>query len=173
MTDTDTVEPLARHLPEAMRPFCYDSAKASAAARKRHELQRLRSEPPKPLPAQQAQPQIDERLPLITEQIALTRVTLLGKLEPHHRAALLRALCDLLDQQRILRGEPLPGSRHPGRERDERRQPVMGCLGPSSSPDVAPAPPARPIGWEYDDPAACGVPAPNQPPNTTTGSVTS
>jgi hypothetical protein len=62
-----------------------------------------------------------ERFDLLNEQIKLTR-TALNKpdLEPRDRAQLVRALCGLLDQLRIAKGEPLPGSRKPAAEKRER-----------------------------------------------------
>ena len=42
-------------------------------------------------------------------------------LEPKDRAQLIRGLCGLLDQLRIARGEPLPGSRKPAPETTQRR----------------------------------------------------
>jgi hypothetical protein len=49
---------------------------------------------------------------MLNEQITLTRASLNGDdLEPKDRAQLIRGLCGLLDQLRIAKGEPLPGSR--------------------------------------------------------------
>ena len=112
----------------------------------------------------------DDGLVLLAEQITRTRESLnddncdycdkckRSGLQPHHRAALLRALCELLDQQRIARGEPLPGSRRPEREPRERRSNAGAWLvdaQPAPVPAAQPAqvPDSRPLGWEYDEPA--------------------
>jgi hypothetical protein len=62
----------------------------------------------------------------------------------------------LAEQERILAGRPLPGSRRP---KDERARPMTGgwielqpALPATASPVAQVAPPARPLGWEYDDP---------------------
>lgn len=88
-----------------------------------------------------------ERLELLTEQITRTREALNKRLQPQHRAALLRALCDLLDQQRIARGEPLPGSLKPGgsstRAPAWTEEPQAACgPGPTTAGSQAAIPPA-------------------------------
>lgn len=135
----EVLEPTTQTRPKP-KPF-FTKANASEYAKKGNAIRwaspaRLRiakiTEPATSLPI--ASP--DERLELLQEQIDRTRVTLNGKLEPQHRAALLRALCDLLDQQRIARGEPLPGSRKPAPERrqfnDAPLQPRPAC-GPDTT----------------------------------------
>ena len=103
---------------------------------------------------------IDERVAMLNEQITLTRASLNGDdLEPKDRAQLIRGLCGLLDQLRIAKGEPLPGSRRPARE-DTRRPrglvaapEVVQSMPAPAQPAPQPAPaPARPMGWEYDEP---------------------
>jgi hypothetical protein len=76
-----------------------------------------------------------ERLALVLEQIALARDTLSGKLEAKDRAQMLRALCGLLDRERILRGEPLPGSLKPWAGKPARR--VFSDPLPAPGPAVA------------------------------------
>ena len=71
----------------------------------------------------------------------------------------------LSEQERILAGRPLPGSRRPAAE----RAPRLGDSAPAYEPVPVPIPvpiaqpaqPAQPPGWEYDPPAT----------DTTTGSV--
>lgn len=89
----------------------------------------------------------DDRWELVTEQINLTRATLNRKsLEPKDRAQLLRALCGLLDRERILRGEPLPGSLKPSSGRPKEAAPPGAWLAdeqpaaPRILPPAAPAP---------------------------------
>jgi hypothetical protein len=175
MPDVLEAPPAKSPLPECLRPFAFTSETAAKAARKRHEADRNRqaesdriAQPPKPA-------LIDERLALLDEQIALTRGSLNAvKLAPKDRAQLVRALCGLLDQQRIARGEPLPGSRRPREEGSGRRsrseaalliEDAQVVMTPSSSVPVLPA------GWEYDDPpgleraapTGCGVEATSEP----------
>ena len=98
---------------------------------------------------------------MLTEQIKLTRKALnASDLEPKDRAQLVRALCGLLDQQRIAKGEPLPGSKRPAPERATKAREAGAWLALSDPPAVlaeTPAP-ARPLGWEYDVPTAAPAP---------------
>ena len=126
--------------PERRPKFRFTKSNAAAFARRAVEA-RLRNLEAEGLEAQErlaasleASP--DARLDLLTEQIVRTRKALnTDDLEPHHRAALLRALCELLDQQRIARGEPLPGSRRPAADRSPR-----AAWPPTLVPRPAPAP---------------------------------
>lgn len=82
----------------------------------------------------------DARLLILSEQIARTRRALndtkldycpaceRSGLAGKDRAALVRALCSLLDQQRIARGEPLPGSRRPRDPASVSSQPPMPVM---------------------------------------------
>jgi hypothetical protein len=104
-----------------------------------------------------------------------------GKLEPKDRAQLVRALCGLLDQQRIAKGEPLPGSRRPApmsKTMAAAPPTARGPWVPEALPDPAPvvaaapvlelpAAPVRPMGWEYDEPAVAA-----QEPEKLSGDVT-
>lgn len=112
----DTLDnPPARPMPPQLRPFAFDSAKAAICGKLSGEARRRQKHPlgfsAQPMPS-------DIRLGLVIEQIALTRDALLrSSVEAKDRAQLVRALCGLLDRERILRGEPLPGSRKPLPER--------------------------------------------------------
>ena len=122
-----------RAVPRGLTPF--DHARAVLAGQKSGSVRRQRAalKAPPPDKARSSNGlERSERLGLLDEQITRTRDALNRKLAPQHRAALLRALCDLLDQQRIARGEPLPGS-----------------LKPSGGPARAPA-------WTEEPAAACG-----------------
>ena len=122
--------------------------------------------PPKPDQTQASTPP-DERLELLTEQIKLTRKALnASDLEPKDRAQLVRALCGLLDQQRIAKGEPLPGSKRPAPERATKAREAGAWLALSDPAPLALAEtptPARPLGWEYEDPNAAPAPGPVMP----------
>lgn len=77
------------------------------------------------------------RLELVLEQIKLTREVLNDQdcayckeckrsgISGKDRAALMRALCGLMDQERILRGEPLPGSMRPTKSRSREVRPPV------------------------------------------------
>lgn len=166
-----------------LRP--YDHARAKAAGAKSAQVRRERAKA-RLLAAianhvtQVAEP--DERLTLIAEQIARTRKALnVNDLPGHHRAALLRSLCALMEQQRIARGEPLPGSRRPREDGDRggRRSRMDSALLIEEAPvqvqsttivqPPAPVQPSRPMGWEYDDPNATTTP---RPPDLLPGNVT-
>lgn len=135
----DLIEPPPRTRPRLPHAFTQDNAremayrsiearKARIAKAKRTSLEISLSSP-------------NERLVLLEEQITRTRDTLNGKLEPQHRAALLRALCELLDQQRIARGEPLPGSRKPAPERRQSASDTTLAPVPIPIPTEPPKPP--------------------------------
>ena len=109
---------------------------------------------------------VNGQLRLVAEQITRTRRVLnddtsewcehceRGGIQPHHRAQLLKALDSLLDRQRKLLGIPDPGSRKPAPERREPKQdnsPLTPTL-PAVTPNVTPALPPKPLGWEYDNP---------------------
>ena len=66
-----------------------------------------------------------ERRALIAEQIQITREVLKDKKVEHKdRAALLRALTGLLEQERIWSGRPLPGTLKP-RQPDAKQAPAL------------------------------------------------
>jgi hypothetical protein len=104
-------------------PFTTETARA--AALRRHQLDQLRNErASRLLDIALAPTRPNDRLALVVEQIALTRASLNAeRLDGKDRAQLVRALCALLDQQRILLGEPLPGSRRPSVDGARARRP--------------------------------------------------
>lgn len=108
--------------PIAKKPlFRFNAENARIFAAKSAERRRAKPVKYPELPQSPSLQPSDERLLLVQRQITLTRDTLEGKLEPKDRAQLLRALCGLLDRERILRGEPLPGSRKPAPEPRQRQ----------------------------------------------------
>lgn len=109
-----------------LRP--YNHATAKLAGQRSAQVRRERGEARRQARAAaqvQRDAEPDQRLAILAEQIARTRRALndtktdycpaceRSGLAGKDRAALVRALCSLLDQQRIARGEPLPGSRRP------------------------------------------------------------
>jgi hypothetical protein len=164
-----------------LRPW--NSETAALAGQRSGQVRRERAglQPAPELPKQertQVEAAIQAQLRLVAEQITRTRAVLnddtsdwcehceRGGMQPHHRAQLLKALDSLLDRQRKLLGIPDPGSRRPAAEGKRDRAPAASS-GPwlpaddqpsTSSNMVAPAvqPPAKPMGWEYDEPAQAG-----------------
>jgi hypothetical protein len=154
-------------------PWTTETARA-AAARSNAAQAATRAARPKPAPGRTDIPSPDDDYPATVlmrtrTQLDLVAQRILDELDckiPDSRR--LRDLSDaqrhLAEQERILAGRPLPGSRRPAAE-GKRTGSVPG---PSSGPWIpaapAPQPPtasALPLGWEYDPPAS----------DTPTGSV--
>ena len=101
------------------------------------------------------------KLARVRGQIDAVEKLLDAATEPQAVDRFANALTRLYDLERILAGRPLPGSRRPPAERaTSRRGGPVGIVddqptAPSvHTPATPPAPvqPARPLGWEYDDP---------------------
>jgi hypothetical protein len=75
-------------------------------------------------------------------------------MEPHHRAQLLRSFATLLEQQRKLLGIGDPAPRKYGERADRRPIIQLGPVGIAGEVTDVPreVQPARPLGWEYEDP---------------------
>ena len=169
----------SRHLPDAAKPFTFtDHARASAAGKRSGELRRLRAAQlltaDKPPAFDSVQATVNGQLELVAGQIKRTRDLLdddeyrycehceRGGMEPNHRAQLLRSFATLLEQQRKLLGIGDPAPRKA--ERNGRvsagwieLQPALpvgpvGPAPPAAATDVTCCAPARPPGWEYQDP---------------------
>ena len=162
--------------PRTKRGF-FTSENAAMYARKSHALDSARNQKPVADPSQAlavqsvepAQVFVEKRLTRVREQ--LERLDDLVKTEKD--AKMLKALADattrLSEQERILAGRPLPGSRRP---REDRGRVSAGwielqpALPSAPAAQVAAAPttpevacldclvtaPVKPLGWEYDDP---------------------
>jgi hypothetical protein len=155
----DTAPTLSRSLAN-LRPFDHaralQAAAASVASRRKRAAERRQAD----LAAHvQRVAEPDERLVLLAEQIARTRKALnQDDLQGKDRAALLRALCSLLDQQRIARGEPLPGSRRPKDVAPQVARPGAWIV------DAEPMPVPAPISEAVRQPQDVVLPvAPSQP----------
>ena len=115
--------PTKRPVPPQLTPWTTERAREANRRKAELRQQRLLAAPaPLRPPTDTTERLTDERLNLLDEQSKLTRKALNEPdLAPKDRAQLVRALCGLLDQQRIARGEPLPGSRKPAPETTQRR----------------------------------------------------
>jgi hypothetical protein len=102
------------------------------------------------------------RLNRVREQLDKLDALASGEKDTKRLKELADATTRLSEQERILAGRPLPGSRRPKEGREPRSagwielQPALPGQLPATSPvtQVQVATPARPLGWEYDDPNA-------------------
>lgn len=69
-----------------------------------------------------------ERLARTREQIVRLDAQLLASIDPREIKALSDALKNFAEMERILRREPLPGSRRPGREKPSKSSTASGPL---------------------------------------------
>lgn len=154
-------------------PWTTETARA-AAARSNAVQAAARSAKPPPLPGRAAAPSPEdgyaEQVLLRTRtQLDLVAQRILEELQsrkPDSRR--LRDLSDaqrhLAEQERILAGRPLPGSRRPQAEgkrgsnapasSGEPWIPAAEVTVEPASAQLPPAPAAKPMGWEYDPPTA-------------------
>lgn len=141
---------MAEPVPARLAPFCFTPSAAVIAGKRSGEARRARAAarlaalnappaPTPPLPPDAVPAAVNAQLALVAAQIRNTCAVLdrvaphhcrhCGKpsgavldMEPHHRAALLRALDSLLDRQRVLLGIPMPGSLKPSSPRPGARR---------------------------------------------------
>ena len=139
----------------------------SAAARKQASLARLAEPTPKPtapVAKPTAEPIADScvneftqrKLARVRGQIDRVEGLLDDACEPQAVDRFANALTRLYDLERVLAGRPLPGSKRPAPERATKAREAGAWLAVTDPPAVLaemPAP-ARPLGWEYDDPNA-------------------
>lgn len=95
------------------------------------------------------------KLARVRGQIDAVEKLLDAATEPQAVDRFANALTRLYDLERILAGRPLPGSRKPPAEPrpgQSTARPTPALVQPEPSP--APTEPAKPLGWEYDDPGA-------------------
>lgn len=150
------------------------TAETAAIAGQKGAIARWTKPRPEPIPAispQIAEPAAtDRRLARVRAQLDLVDT----RIEEQARKStvdgqVLNWLCSaqerLSEQERILAGRPLPGSRRPTPEKPAGRNPGAWLSEPEppAAPAVAAQVPLRPLGWEYLDP--------NAPPEPPTGSV--
>ena len=143
--------------------------------------------PPEPKPPPAALPTTPDdfttrKLARIRGQIDAVESLLDGATEPQAVDRFANALTRLYDLERVLAGRPLPGSRRPVPEGRRGRgaadeAAILEVPAFPVAPPVAQVPavleppsaqaPARPLGWEYDDPGAAVVPDPPLPGGVT------
>ena len=147
------------------------AAQRSVASRAIASQRRKEQPKAEPLPKPAAVQAVDDYAQAVLErtrtQLDLVAQRITEELEsdmPDTRR--LRDLADaqhkLSEQERILAGRPLPGSKKPAPERATKPREAGAWLAVADPPAAlaeTPAP-ARPLGWEYDVPTA--TPAPGQ-----------
>jgi hypothetical protein len=134
--------------------------------------------PEPPLPetiAQMTEEFADRRLMRVREQLEKLDALAAGEKDTKRLKELADATTRLSEQERILAGRPLPGSRRPSSDKQERRRILdlapVGIAGQITDVAQVPmAPTARPYAGEYDDPPGL-VRAPEAAADTPTGSV--
>ena len=122
--------------------------------------------PPEPpaipaiIPPPIAEPQRDEfqarRLKRVREQLDRVDDLMISEDDPKRLKELADASARLSDQEFKLAGRPSPGSRRPAQERVPSAQDAGAWIMDAPAPvaQVQPTAPAKPLGWEYDDPNA-------------------
>ena len=151
------------------------AAQRSVASRAIASQRRKEQPKAEPLPKPAAVQAVDDYAQAVLErtrtQLDLVAQRITEELEsdmPDTRR--LRDLADaqhkLSEQERILAGRPLPGSKKPAPERAIKAPPAGAWLALTDPAPLAlaetPAP-ARPLGWEYDDPNAAPQAIPPDP----------
>ena len=141
--------------------------KAQQAAQQKSELHQLVSTLAAAIPetATNKDPFVTRRLMRVREQLEKLDALASGEKDTKRLKELADATTRLSEQERILAGRPLPGSRRP---REDRARVSAGWIElqpslPSQLPDarkVIETQPIKPVGWEYDDPNAMPTPQP-------------
>lgn len=171
MTDS---QPETSAQPPTQKPWQFNaesSRKAAqlAVAARREKAERIRNEPPQPPTpsAETVKPQpIDDfttrRLTRVRDQLERLDKMAAEEDDPKRIKELADATTRLSEQERILDGRPMPGSRRPPTDKAQRAgtwgelQPALPQVAPvaqvASIQPPAPIQPARPMGWEYDEP---------------------
>lgn len=113
MTSPSLPQTKRRTLPDAIRPYIFTSESARAAAikgrdKRRAELAALKAGLPAPDPN-------PNRLPLVQRQIAQLSRALTKVRSPRDLISLSNALDMMLERERILLGNPKPGTIHRAR----------------------------------------------------------
>ena len=127
------------------------------AVQRRRELKAQRNAIPTPQALSQDQTLNDFnrlRLGRVRDQLEKLDRMIADEEDPQRLDRLASAQARLSEQERILDGRPLPGSRRP---REDRARVSAGWIElqpalPGQPSALARVDPAKPLGWEYDDP---------------------
>jgi hypothetical protein len=92
----------------------------------------------------------------VREQLDRVDDLMISEDDPKRLKELADASARLSDQEFKLAGRPSPGSRRPAQERVPSAQDAGAWIMDAPAPvaQVQPTAPAKPLGWEYDDPNA-------------------
>lgn len=161
--------PARKPISPNLAKFCFTSETAALARRKRSEYERQRDAMPTPQ-ALARNATLDDfnasRLVRVREQLEKLDAMIEKETDAQKLDRLASAQSRLSEQERILDGRPLPGSRRPSSERASRATIELRPLLADAAPvQVAPAAPVRPAGWEYEDPPGLVREPPAGPPN--------
>ena len=142
---------------------------------RRGNLVRWSQPPPAPEPPRLPEPAIaiphddfvNRKVLRVRAQIERVSQLLDKSDEPQAVDRFANALTRLYELERVLAGRPLPGSRRPAQDRAPRAEAGAWSAEPLDVPaqvqapplppapaDIVPPAPAKPLGWEYDDPAS-------------------
>jgi len=147
-------QPTKRPVPKQLTPFTSETA--TLARRKRTEYERKLAAIPTPQ-ALAHNTSLDDfnalRIVRVREQLVKLDAMLAKETDPQKLDRLASAQARLSEQERILDGRPLPGSRRPKEDRTPRGGSWIE-LQPALPAPAAQVQPVRPMGWEYDDPGA-------------------
>lgn len=174
----DVLEAPVRQVPHQLVGHAFDKVTAMLAVQRRRELRAQRdafriAQALTPPPTQDDFNQL--RLGRVREQLVKLDAMLSKEEDPQKLDRLASAQARLSEQERILDGRPLPGSRRPSSDKQDRKRILdlapVGIAGQILDMEPAPAAPARPAGWEYQDPpglersapTGCGVPTTSEP----------
>jgi hypothetical protein len=99
------------------------------------------------------------RLTRVREQLERLDRMAAEENDPKRIKELADATTRLSEQERILDGRPMPGSRRPTNDKVPRGtwaelQPALPQVAPVAQVAPVQVQPARPMGWEYDEPTA-------------------
>jgi hypothetical protein len=169
----DLLEPPRKSAPPWLAAHLFTKETATLARARRTEYERKLSAMPTPQ-ALARNATLDDfnamRLVRVREQLTKLDAMIEAEEDAQKLDRLASASAKLSEQERVLDGRPLPGSRRPPTDKAQRAG-TWGELQPAL-PQVAPvaqmfAPterlPSKPMGWEYDEPKAT-IPEPTPQP---------
>ena len=169
----DLLEPPRKSAPPWLAAHLFTKETATLARARRAEYERKLSAMPTPQALVKNEALNDfnaTRLLRVREQLTKLDAMIEAEKDAQKLDRLASASAKLSEQERILDGRPLPGSRRPTSDKVPRGawvelQPALPQVAQVAQvapvlPVVppAPTPPAKPMGWEYDEPKAPETP---------------